>query len=144
MQKRRKQEIFDDSFYKLAGEITKVLEKNKDGTDQKQQVEELLDAERNSKKSSSNTDKALKSISNSYKRYVSKTRIYLARDLTLEKQQQHFHPKSLLLLRQGIQTISSNLISTTNSLDSLETTGEDPSQNEQKNSTSEFTKRVKS
>lgn len=46
MQKRRKQEIFDDSFYKLAGEITKVLEHNKDGTDQKQQVEELLDAEK--------------------------------------------------------------------------------------------------
>ena len=46
MKPRKKQEIFDDSFYKLAGEITKVLEQNKDGTDQKQQVEELLDAEK--------------------------------------------------------------------------------------------------
>jgi len=46
MKPRKKQEIFDDSFYKLAGEITKDLEQNKDGTDQKQQVEELLDAEK--------------------------------------------------------------------------------------------------
>jgi DNA-directed RNA polymerase specialized sigma subunit len=46
MSKPKKQEGFDDSFYKLAGEVTKALEKNKDGTIQKQQVEELLDAER--------------------------------------------------------------------------------------------------
>jgi DNA-directed RNA polymerase specialized sigma subunit len=46
MHKPKKQDGFDQSFYKLAGEITRVLEKNKDGTDQKQQVEELLDAER--------------------------------------------------------------------------------------------------
>ena len=46
MHKPKKQEGFDQSFYKLAGEITRVLEKNKDGTDQKQQVEELLDAEK--------------------------------------------------------------------------------------------------
>lgn len=46
MHKKSKQEGFDNSFYLLAGEITRVLEKNKDGTDQKQQVEELLDAER--------------------------------------------------------------------------------------------------
>lgn len=37
---------FDPSFYKLATEITAVIEDNKDGTDQKQQVEELLDAEK--------------------------------------------------------------------------------------------------
>lgn len=44
--KHKRQEGFDDSFYKLAGEVTKALEKNKDGTLQKEQVEELLDAER--------------------------------------------------------------------------------------------------
>lgn len=37
---------FDSSFYVLAGEITRALEENKkDGTIQKEQVEELLDAE---------------------------------------------------------------------------------------------------
>lgn len=46
MSKPKKQEGFDDSFYKLAGEVTKALERNKDGTIQKQQVEELFDAER--------------------------------------------------------------------------------------------------
>lgn len=46
MSKPKRQEGFDDSFYKLAGEVTKALEKNKDGTIQKEQVEELLDAER--------------------------------------------------------------------------------------------------
>lgn len=46
MRKPKRQESFDDSFYKLAGEVTRVLAQNKDGTDQEQQVEELLDAER--------------------------------------------------------------------------------------------------
>lgn len=46
MKKAKVQERFDDSFYKLAGEITKVLEKNKDGTIQQEQVEALLDSER--------------------------------------------------------------------------------------------------
>lgn len=46
MQKRPRQEGFDDSFYKLAAEITRSLERNKDGTTQEQQVEELLDVER--------------------------------------------------------------------------------------------------
>lgn len=46
MQKSKKPEIFDDSFYRLAGEVTRALEKNKDGTSQKEQVEELLDAEK--------------------------------------------------------------------------------------------------
>jgi DNA-directed RNA polymerase specialized sigma subunit len=42
-----KKEFFDSSFYTLAGEITKAIEENKlDGTTQKEQVEELLDAER--------------------------------------------------------------------------------------------------
>lgn len=45
MSKYKKQEGFDDSFYKLAAEVTRRIEANKDGTDQKQQVEELLDAE---------------------------------------------------------------------------------------------------
>lgn len=43
---RKFQEGFDDSFYKLAAEITRSLERNKDGTTQEQQVEELLDVER--------------------------------------------------------------------------------------------------
>lgn len=46
MQKPKRQDTFDDSFYKLAGEVTRVITKNKDGTTQEQQVEELLDAER--------------------------------------------------------------------------------------------------
>lgn len=45
MSKYKKTEGFDDSFYKFAGEVTRRIEANKDGTDQKQQVEELLDAE---------------------------------------------------------------------------------------------------
>lgn len=46
MQKKPRQEGFDDSFYKLAAEITRSLERNKDGSTQEQQVEELLDVER--------------------------------------------------------------------------------------------------
>lgn len=46
MQKSSKKYEFDPSFYRLANEIAKVLSENKDGTDQKQQVEELLDAEK--------------------------------------------------------------------------------------------------
>lgn len=37
---------FDPSFKKLTVEVTAVIARNKDGTDQKAQVEELLDAER--------------------------------------------------------------------------------------------------
>ena len=46
METKKYDASFDDSFYKLAAEITRVLEKNKDGTIQKEQVEELLDAEK--------------------------------------------------------------------------------------------------
>jgi hypothetical protein len=46
MQKTKRQEGFDDSFYKLAAEVTRALERNKDGSIQEEQVEELLDAER--------------------------------------------------------------------------------------------------
>lgn len=46
MKQHKRQEGFDDSFYKLAGEVTRALEKNKDGTIQQEQVEELMDAER--------------------------------------------------------------------------------------------------
>lgn len=54
MAKQKRQEGFDDSFYKLAGEITKAIARNKDEADigktstesQKRQVEELLDAEK--------------------------------------------------------------------------------------------------
>ena len=42
----KKQYEFDPSFYRLAEEVTKALERNKDGTIQQQQVEELMDAER--------------------------------------------------------------------------------------------------
>ena len=46
MGKAKNKEAFDNSFYVLAKEITRKLEKNKqDGTFQKEQVEELLDAE---------------------------------------------------------------------------------------------------
>src|SRR5271168_864925 len=46
MKQKKYQEGFDSSFYRLAGEVTRTLEKNKDGTLQEEQVEELLDAER--------------------------------------------------------------------------------------------------
>lgn len=46
MQNKKKNDNFDDSFYKLASEVTRALERNKDGTIQEEQVEELLDAER--------------------------------------------------------------------------------------------------
>ena len=42
----KKQYEFDPSFYKLAAEVTSALEKNKDGTTQQEQVEELMDAEK--------------------------------------------------------------------------------------------------
>lgn len=45
MRTPRKSERFDDSFYKLAEQVTRALERNKDGTIQKEQVEELLEAE---------------------------------------------------------------------------------------------------
>lgn len=43
---RKKQEIFDDSFYKLADEVTKALARNKNGTEQREQVENLMEFER--------------------------------------------------------------------------------------------------
>lgn len=46
MRTQKKSERFDDSFYKLAAQVTRALERNKDGTLQKEQVEELLEAER--------------------------------------------------------------------------------------------------
>jgi hypothetical protein len=46
MGKSKKGHEFDDSFYWLAGEVTRAIERNKDGTTQQQQVEELLNAER--------------------------------------------------------------------------------------------------
>lgn len=45
MAKYKKNDAYDDSFHKLAIEVTRRIEANKDGTDQRQQVEELLDAE---------------------------------------------------------------------------------------------------
>jgi len=50
MAKPKHQEGFDDSFYRLAEEITRTLEQNEDGSIQKDQVEELLEAERMFKK----------------------------------------------------------------------------------------------
>lgn len=46
MQNKKRQDGFDDSFYKLAIEVTRALERNKDGSNQQQQVEELMDAEK--------------------------------------------------------------------------------------------------
>ena len=53
MSKFKKHEAFDDSFYKLAREVTAAIERNKDSANeglnsteiQKKQVEDLLDAE---------------------------------------------------------------------------------------------------
>lgn len=43
---KKNKEKFDDSFYKLVREVTAAINRNKDGTSQQQQVEELLDAEK--------------------------------------------------------------------------------------------------
>lgn len=42
---KSKQQVFDPSFYQLVIEVTKAIERNKDGTTQEQQVEELMQAE---------------------------------------------------------------------------------------------------
>lgn len=47
---KKKRDSYDPSLHRLAGEITRTLEKNKDGSIQQEQVEELLDAERKFKK----------------------------------------------------------------------------------------------
>jgi len=46
MQKITSQEAFDDSFYKLAAQVTKALERNKDGSVQEEQVMGLIEVER--------------------------------------------------------------------------------------------------
>lgn len=46
MYNKKKQYGFDDSFQRLVSEITRSLERNKDGSIQQEQVEELMDAER--------------------------------------------------------------------------------------------------
>lgn len=66
MSKPKRQERFDDSFYKLAAEITKAIERNKDGTTQEQQVEELLDVERKFK----NTILKYKQSTQVYKKFL--------------------------------------------------------------------------
>jgi DNA-directed RNA polymerase specialized sigma subunit len=42
---KKKQEVFDPSFYQLANEVTRAIERNKDGSTQEQQVVELMEAE---------------------------------------------------------------------------------------------------
>jgi hypothetical protein len=65
---KRKYESFDDSFYRLAGEVTRALERNKDGTIQKEQVEELLDAEKKFKE----TILKYRQATDIYKRFLQK------------------------------------------------------------------------
>lgn len=62
----KKPHSFDNSFYKLAAEITRALERNKDGTIQQDQVEELLDAERKFK----NTILDYRQASEIYKKFL--------------------------------------------------------------------------
>lgn len=71
MNKPRKQDAFDNSFYVLAGEVTKALERNKDGTIQRDQVEELLDAERKFKE----TILKYKQSTEVYKKFLQKIRL---------------------------------------------------------------------
>lgn len=59
---------FDDSFYRLASEVTRALERNKDGTIQQEQVEELLDAERKFK----TTVLAYRQSTEVYKKFLQK------------------------------------------------------------------------
>lgn len=62
-------EKFDDSFYRLAKELTEVLDNNKDGTDQKTQADELFDAERQFKKAVLKYEKQSTEI---YKKFLQK------------------------------------------------------------------------
>lgn len=71
MRKQKNQEGFDNSFYRLAGEVTRALEKNKDGTIQKEQVEELMDAERKFK----DTILKYRQATEIYKKFLQKVRI---------------------------------------------------------------------
>jgi len=71
MNKPKRQDAFDNSFYVLAGEVTKALERNKDGTLQKDQVEELLDAERKFKE----TVLRYRQSTEIYKKFLQKIRI---------------------------------------------------------------------
>lgn len=66
MHNGKKQQGFDDSFYKLAVSVTRALERNKDGTIQQEQVEELLDAERKFK----STILAYRQASEIYKKFL--------------------------------------------------------------------------
>lgn len=66
MSQNKKQEGFDISFFKLAGDITRAIEHNKDGTSQEEQVEELLDAERKFK----TTILAYRQASEIYKKFL--------------------------------------------------------------------------
>lgn len=72
MDNRKKyKDNFDDSFYKLASEVTRALERNKDGTIQEEQVEELLDAERKFKL----TILQYRQASEIYKKFLQRVRI---------------------------------------------------------------------
>lgn len=67
MSKSKRPEKFDDSFYKLAAEITRAIERNKDGSTQQEQVEELVDAERKFKKVILNRHKLSTEV---YKKFI--------------------------------------------------------------------------
>lgn len=69
MRKPRKQEVFDDSFYKLANQVTAAINRNKDGSTQRQQVEELLEAEKKFKEA---ILKSKKSSAEVYKKFLQK------------------------------------------------------------------------
>lgn len=49
--KKVKIQFFDDSFYRLAESVTNAIEMNKDGSSQKEQVDELLSSEKKFKES---------------------------------------------------------------------------------------------
>lgn len=67
--KLRISETFDDSFHKLAAELTAQLYRNDDGTDQKQQFEELISAEQEFRKAICKYPKHSTEI---YKRFLQK------------------------------------------------------------------------
>src|SRR5277367_1190690 len=68
MRKQKNQEGFDNSFHRLAEEVTRAIERNKDGTTQKEQVEELMDAERKFK----DTILKYKQATEIYKKFLQK------------------------------------------------------------------------
>jgi len=105
MRKQKNQEGFDNSFYRLAGEVTRALEKNKDGTLQKEQVEELMDSERKFK----DTILKYRQATEIYKKFLQKVRIQNKNILSARP---YFREKSVVFSKKITPAIKAEDIET--------------------------------